>query len=204
MRQFAVVRYALGAAIAVAMLSGSIAEAAPAAKALTFRKIGRTAFTAEIPHDWKMSTRRKYGADQSIGRYSFRSPTGSGVFRINFQKDGGGDFKAAAEADYQQFRKRISEPKIHSQEISKEDGRDVAFRVFEGLLLRKDFMRPYMFARILVRRPNAKKLVAFTLAMSHDKLDGDRFTKILERFVNTLKFKDPKPAAPTKAAAVKK
>lgn len=200
MRQFPVVRGALGAIAALFALS-----VAQDASAIKFTKISKTAFTAEIPAGWKMVQRRKHsGTDLTLGRYVWRSGNGNNALRVNFQKDPGGDFAKVAEADFKHFSRKIEDPEIVEKKLDKEDGRDVAFRVFKGIMIRKDFMRPYLFARILVRRPNAKKLVAFTLAMSNEKLDAKIFNEILGKFVDTLTFKDPKPAAPAKAAAVKK
>lgn len=177
----------------------SVASAAP------FEGFSATAWKGQIPSGWKLQTKRKYGLNPNDARYVFRSPNGNGVLRVNLRRDDGAPFDKVVAADYARMRQRISEPKFHVDTLVPEGKDQIAVKVFEGLMLRRDFMRKYLFARVLVRKPVEKMLITITLGTTDEKLDG--FMKRLEGVMNSFEYLNPKVpsfALPAKAAVKQK
>lgn len=191
---------ALAGVLLAAWASPGVAAAAPA-----FEAFAATAWKGKIPAGWKLQTKRKYGLDPTDARYVFRSPKGNGELRVNLRRDRGGDFKALAAANFARLRQRISEPKIHVDSIVTEGKDTISVKVLEGLRVRNDFMRSYLFARVLVRKAVEKVLVTITLGTTGEKMED--FNALLEGVMNSFEYLNPKVptfALPAKASVRKK
>lgn len=172
--------------------------AAPPGKAggkkVSFKKHEATGWVAELPSDWTLDKKRKYGARPEIGRHVFFSPSKNLQFRINITEDKGKPLARLFAANLERMTRRMMNAKIVKKDVQKEH----ALVILEGAMLRGDFMVPYFVARLIGKEPVDKTVVTLTLAGTAKRLD--RFGQIFERLVASFDRRFPKPAAPAPKA----
>jgi hypothetical protein len=155
------------------------------ASAVEFKKIETAGFTVMLPGDWTLATERHYDLNEHHGRWVYSSPNKNLHFRVNIEKDTGGDFAKMAEDAYQRIRAKISGPELKHKEVTKHEGNDIAFYIFTAKSVRKDYMHEYLYVRMTMRDAAEKRLVTATFASTGERVDllEQLGGKIIESFV---------------------